>query len=50
MQKTYEKLAPSEGVEEGSDEDEKKGKSKGPSLYRMIKSRLQKLIEKTDKE
>ena len=50
MQKTYEKLVPLVGADDESDEDDEKGKSKVPNLNRMIKSRLQKLIEKTDKE
>lgn len=50
MQKTYEKLAPLVGADDESDEDDEKGKSKVPNLNRMIKSRLQKLIEKTDKD
>jgi hypothetical protein len=50
VQKIYETLVPHAEVEDGSDDDEKKGKSKGPSLNRLIKARLQKLVEKTDRE
>ncbi|KAF5352501.1 hypothetical protein D9756_005882 [Leucocoprinus leucothites] len=51
VQKAYEKLAPLVEADDGSDDDdEKKGKFKEPNLNRIIKSRLQKLIEKTDKD
>jgi len=50
VQRTYDKLAPSAGADNESDDDDEKGKSKVPNLNRMIKSRLQKLIEKTDKK
>ncbi|KAK2461446.1 hypothetical protein APHAL10511_005909 [Amanita phalloides] len=46
VNKTYEKMVPSAADAENADGD--KGKSKAPSMYRMIKSRLQKLIEKSD--
>ncbi|XP_006454163.1 hypothetical protein AGABI2DRAFT_196990 [Agaricus bisporus var. bisporus H97] len=54
VHKTYEKFVPAtvpttEG-DDFSDNDEKKGKSKAPNLSRLIKSRLQKLVEKTDKD
>lgn len=44
--KTYNKLAPSN--EDGGDGEDEKGKSKAPNLNRLIKSRLQKLVDKTD--
>ena len=50
MQRTYDKLAPLVGADNESDDDDERGKSKVPNLNRIIKSRLQKLIEKTDKE
>ncbi|KXN88870.1 Protein polybromo-1 [Leucoagaricus sp. SymC.cos] len=50
VQKTYEQFAPLPEPDGASDDDEKRGKSKTPSLNRMIKSRLQKLVEKTDKD
>lgn len=50
VQRTYDKLAPLVGADNESDDDDEKGKSKVPNLNRIIKSRLQKLIEKTDKE
>lgn len=50
-QNTYEKLAPLLGAGEAvQDDDDKRGNSTTPSLDAMIRSRLQKLIEKTDKE
>ncbi|TFK77405.1 Bromodomain-containing protein [Pluteus cervinus] len=45
VHKTYSKMVPSE--DDGEDGD-KKGKNKGPNLTRLMKTRLQKLIEKTD--
>ncbi|KAF9454213.1 Bromodomain-containing protein [Macrolepiota fuliginosa MF-IS2] len=51
VHKTCEKLAPmANDDDDESDEEEKKGKSKTPNLSRMIKLRLQKLIEKTDRD
>lgn len=50
VHKTYDKLAPAAEGDDISDDDDKKGKSKAPNLSRLIKSRLQKLVEKTDKE
>ena len=44
--KTYNKLAPSN--EDGENGEDEKGKSKVPNLNRLIKSRLQKLVDKTD--
>ncbi|KAJ3569728.1 hypothetical protein NP233_g4869 [Leucocoprinus birnbaumii] len=50
-QNTYEKLAPLLGAGEAvQDDDDKRGNSTTPSLDAMIRSRLQKLIEKTDKD
>lgn len=49
VNKTYEKMVPSaadaENIDGGSGD---KGKSKAPSMYRIIKSRLQKLVDKAD--
>lgn len=45
--KTYNKMVPS--AENGDGED-KKGKGKAPNLNRLLKSRLQKLVDKTDEE
>ncbi|KAF8625192.1 hypothetical protein AX15_005497 [Amanita polypyramis BW_CC] len=49
VNKTYEKMVPPMADVENADGGTgDKGKSKTPSMYRMIKSRLQKLIEKAD--
>lgn len=45
--RTYNKLMPAEEDIENVDDDGK-GKSKTPNLTRLIKSRLQKLVDKTD--
>ncbi|KAF8078934.1 RSC complex protein [Lyophyllum atratum] len=47
VNKTYTKMTPSDKDGEKEDGDGK-GKSKAPNLYRLVKSRLQKLVEKTD--
>ncbi|PFH52268.1 hypothetical protein AMATHDRAFT_57287 [Amanita thiersii Skay4041] len=47
VNKTYQKMIPSD--EDGENVDgEKKGKTKAPNLNRLIKSRLQKLVDKTN--
>lgn len=49
VHKTYNKLVPPDDDDENGDADgEKKGKSKAPNLNRLIKSRLQKLVARTD--
>ena len=48
VHKTYNKLIPLDEDGENADGEDKKGKSKGPNLNRLIKTRLQKLVDKTD--
>ena len=48
VNKTYNKLFPGDEDGENAEGEEGKGKSKAPNLTRLIKSRLQKLVDKTD--
>lgn len=48
VNKTYSKLFPADEDGENAEGDEGKGKAKAPNLTRLIKSRLQKLVDKTD--
>jgi hypothetical protein len=48
VNKTYNKLFPADEDGENAEGEEGKGKSKAPNLTRLIKSRLQKLVDKTD--
>jgi len=49
VHKTYNKMTPSDDSGGNHDGDgSKKGKTKPPNMNRMIKSRLQKLVDKTD--
>lgn len=41
-------MIPKDEDGENADGDEKTGKSKAPNLTRLIKSRLQKLVDKAD--
>ena len=46
MHKEYARISPSEDDGHGEGEEGKKGKT--PNMNRQLKSRLQKLVEKTD--
>jgi chromatin structure-remodeling complex subunit RSC4 len=48
VNRTYNKRFPTDEDGENAEADGGKGKSKGPNLTRLIKSRLQKLVDKTD--
>jgi hypothetical protein len=48
VNKTYNKRFPTDEDGENAEGDGGKGKIKGPNLTRLVKSRLQKLVDKTD--
>ncbi|RDB29274.1 Protein polybromo-1 [Hypsizygus marmoreus] len=48
VHKTYNKMVPSDEDGENAEGDDRKNKSKAPNLTRLMKSRLHKLVAKTD--
>ena len=50
MTGTKEEAPADDGDEKGASEDEAIGKKKAPNMHRLLKSRLQKLVDKADEK